>query len=159
MLQYWIPRLRYAKGVIGAVVILLWLASCSSSSSSLCPSGSPVATNGILANCSNHVTAPLSITSVGLPAGVVGNAYKTSLFQASGGTGGYMWSWSAAAGSSLPPGLSLVRLALTPPGQGDQAYITGTPTVAGTYHVVVSVTDFGSPPQHTVANYAIVISP
>jgi hypothetical protein len=159
MLKHWLAHLHYAGLVVAASVISLWLTSCGSGSSSgLCPS---VGTNGVLANCSNRTVPPaaLIITSGPLPAGVVGEIYNTSLFQASGGTGGYMWSWAAAPDSSLPPGLGLKRLALTPPGQGNQAYISGDPTAAGTYLVLITVTDFGSPPQRANANYKIVIVP
>ncbi len=157
MLKYRLTRLHYAGLVLGAGMISLWLASCGSSSG-VCPS---IGTDGVLANCSNRMVppAPLIITSGPLPGGVVGEAYNTSLFQASGGTGGYTWSWAAAAGSSLPPGLSLKRLVLTPPGQGNQAYISGNPAAAGTYLVIVTVTDFGSPSQRANATYKIIIAP
>jgi hypothetical protein len=157
MLKHWLAHLHYAGLVVAASVISLWLTSCGSSGGP-CPS---INTDGVLANCTNRTVppAPLIITSSPLPSGVVGEAYHTSLFQASGGTGGYMWSWAAAPGSLLPPGLGLKRLVLTPPGQGNQAYISGNPTAAGTYLVVITVTDFGSPPQRANATYKIVIAP
>lgn len=158
MQKYRLSLLPYAVLVVWAAMISLWFTSCGSSSV-LCPSTN---TDGILANCSNHTAPPpvrLSITSTPLPAGVVGEAYNTSQFQATGGTGGYVWSWGASPGSSLPPGLELRRLVLTPPGQGNQAYISGNPTAAGSYFVILTVTDFGSPPQSAEATYKIVIAP
>lgn len=157
MLKHWLAHLHAGLVVAAGIMISLSLTSCGSSSGP-CPS---IGTEGALANCSNRTVppAPLIITSGPLPAGVVGEAYNTSLFQASGGTGGYMWSWAAAPGSSLPPGLDLKRLALTPPGQGNQGYISGNPTAAGTYLVVITVTDFGSPPQRANATYKISIAP
>jgi hypothetical protein len=161
MLKYWLAHLHPAVLVVGTLVVSIWLTSCSSSSSGLCPTAPSIGPTGVLANCSNRTgpPAPLIVTSGPLPGGVVGEAYNTSLFQASGGTGGYTWSWAAAAGSSLPPGLSLMRLVLTPPGQGNQAYISGDPTAAGTYLVILTVTDFGYPSQRANATYKITIAP
>jgi putative Ig domain-containing protein len=85
-----------------------------------------------------------------LPEGVVGMAYSIVLF-AIGGDGGYSWSWSAVPGSSLPPGLTIVR----PHGQG---LISGTPTRAGTFHVLVTVIG-ASPSQSVTAGYTIKIGP
>lgn len=73
-------------------------------------------------------------------------------FAASGGVGADTWSWAPAAGSSLPPGLSISSGGL----------LSGTPTPstteAGSYNVVVTVTDSGSPPLPTSSNYTLVIS-
>jgi hypothetical protein len=81
-----------------------------------------------------------------------------------GGAQPYAWSWSAAAGSSLPPGLTL------PPGSVNvclfffhrffchlDGLISGTPTTAGTYNVVVNLSDAESPPMQTSAPYTITI--
>lgn len=114
-----------------------------------------------LTACNNSSTlapAPLMITSGPPPTAVVGKEYLSSLF-ASGGADGYTWSWSPAAGSSLPPGLSLMLLPLTPPGKGYQGAISGTPTTEGTFKVVVTVTDFEAPPQHARATYTITVVP
>lgn len=93
---------------------------------------------------------PVQITSGTPPGGEVSAAYSGGSFPlgASGGTPPYSWSWSAVAGSSTPPGLNVVGGA-----------ITGTPTTAGTYQVVVTVTDAGSPEQRVSANYSITIAP
>ncbi len=66
---------------------------------------------------------------------------------ATGGVSPYSWAWAAAANSSLPPGLNLT-----------QGVISGTPTTAGSYNVVVTVTDSESPPAQGSANYTIDIS-
>ena len=118
----------------------------------------------MLASCNSGSQAPpppatLSITTSSLPNGIVGRAYPGFLLGATGGSGGYSWSWFASAGSKLPPGLSLQQLILTPPGQGYQGTIIGVPTTAGTYSVVVTVKDFESPPQHASAVYAITVVP
>jgi hypothetical protein len=75
---------------------------------------------------------------------------RVSGFQltATGGTTPYTWIWVAAAGSSLPPGLTIVG-----------SLITGTPLPpAETHNVVVTVTDSSSPPASLSANYAITIN-
>lgn len=69
------------------------------------------------------------------PTGYVGSVYTTTTLTATGGNGGpYNWTWVAAAGSSLPSGLSL----------STGGAITGTPTTVGTYSVVVKATDSAS---------------
>jgi hypothetical protein len=109
----------------------------------------------------------LSITSGFPPNGTVGALYNPHLVRvcfprffchfitvygftlnASGGISPYVWSWTAAAGSSLPPGLTLTR-----------NIINGAPTSAGTYHVIVTVSDSETPPQQASANYTITINP
>ena len=75
------------------------------------------------------VTAPPAISTSSLPAGEVGIAYSQTL-AASGGTLPYVW--SLAAGSTLPPGLTL---------NGTSGLISGTPTAAGTYPVTVQLSD------------------
>jgi hypothetical protein len=91
---------------------------------------------------------PLSITSGALPDGRVGAAYGANgsgfTLAASGGVAPYVWTWSAAAGSSLPPGLNLSGSA-----------IAGAPTTKGSFAVVVRVTDSASPPSQTTANSAV----
>jgi len=66
---------------------------------------------------------------------------------ATGGVQPYTWTWIAAASSSLPPGLTL-----------SNALIDGTPTAAGSYNVIVTVTDSASPGHQVTANYMIVIA-
>jgi Putative Ig domain/Galactose oxidase, central domain len=65
---------------------------------------------------------------------------------ATGGVGGHTWSWAPVAPSSLAPGLDIAS-----------GEISGTPTAAGTYQVSVTVTDTGSPPAQTSANYTITV--
>jgi hypothetical protein len=117
----------------------------------------------------------LTITSGAPPNGIVGTSYGGTHvvnppyhFQFTGfpltateGTPGYSWSWAAAPGSSLPPGLSVSVLVF---GGGDRCCISvpvigGTPTAAGIYDVVVTVTDSASPPVQMSASYTITISP
>jgi hypothetical protein len=118
----------------------------------------------------------LSITS-GSPAnGKVGNTYGSLLgscrfffvanyygaaLSASGGMGTYSWSWAAAAGSSLPPGLSVSNrfTCFRNPLTHIPARIAGVPTAAGTYHVIVTVSDSGTPAQQASTNYTITIDP
>ncbi len=99
---------------------------------------------------------PLTITSGAPPDGTLGAGYGGSgngfSLTASGGLTPFTWSWVAAAGSALPPGLSL----------SSNGVISGTPTTttAGTYQVIVTVTDSETPPIQTTANYAInIIAP
>jgi putative Ig domain-containing protein len=97
------------------------------------------------------VISALSITTTQaqIPAGVVGNPYNAAI-AATGGTTPYAWSWTAQAGSSLPPGLGIN------PGTGA---ITGTVGGSGgTYNVTVSVADSGAPQQNASANFSITIT-
>lgn len=66
---------------------------------------------------------------------------------ATGGIPPFTWTWVAAANSSLPPGLTLAN-----------GNITGKPTLAGTYDVIVTVTDSESPANQVTAPYQIVIA-
>ena len=86
------------------------------------------------ATLSITIEAAIAITTPSLPTGAKGETYSATLV-ASGGTGTYTWTWAAAAGSSLPPGLTL---------GSSTGMITGTPTTAGTYSVVITVTDSAS---------------
>jgi probable HAF family extracellular repeat protein len=106
----------------------------------------------------------LAITSGEPPNGTAGSDYSGSrkvcfLTQcvfiggfhqtASGGVAPYTWSWAAATGSSLPPGLFLLRA----------GFIAGQPTTPGVYNVVATVTDSESPAAHVSVNYTISIAP
>ncbi len=103
----------------------------------------------------------IAITSAALPGGTVGSQYSPrrvcrgyrcftlygfSLL-ASEGLGNFTWAWAAAPGSSLPPGLSLTG-----------NVIGGTPPVGsvGSYHVIVTATDGGTPAAQ--ANFPYTIS-
>jgi hypothetical protein len=79
------------------------------------------------------VNSSLSLAPATLAGGDQGILYQPQQLVASGGTIPYgNWNWTPAPSSSLPPGLSLDPSAGT---------ITGTPTAAGTYTFIVSVTD------------------
>ena len=93
--------------------------------------------NGIINNSGTlpdniEGTAPPSITTTALADGAENTAYNATL-EASGDP--TSWTWSAAAGSNTPPGLTL----------NNDGTITGTPTAAGTYSFTVTATnDYGS---------------
>ena len=72
--------------------------------------------------------SPLGLAPLVLPAGVVGTAYSSTL-GASGGTAPY--SYQLAAGSGLPPGLTL-----SPTGT-----LSGTPLYPGLFQVGIAATD------------------
>src|SRR5215467_7075074 len=107
-----------------------------------CGGGSSVTT-------SSPPPQPLTITSVAPPSGTTGTVYAGSgfLLTASGGKGSYSWSWAPASGSTFPPGLNL-----------SNATISGTPTQANTYNVVITVADSQTPPAHTSNPYTITIA-
>jgi probable HAF family extracellular repeat protein len=122
----------------------------------------------------------LVITSPPPPNGIVGATYGEAHFienegcmltyfgwlpSATGGTPGYQWSWAAAPGSSLPPGLTDSSVSRTCGGSTrccvtvtSPPHINGRPTAAGTYHVIVTIVDSASPPAQISANYTIVIA-
>ena len=91
----------------------------------------------------------LVITSSSPPSGTVGATYASGGFSltASGGAMPYWWSWVAAPGSALPPGLTLTN-----------GVISGTPTASNTYNVVITVADSQNPSVQTPANYTITVS-
>ncbi len=91
----------------------------------------------------------LVITSGSPPSGTVGASYASGGFSltASGGATPYTWSWVAASGSALPPGLTLTN-----------GVISGTPTASNTYDVVITVTDSQNPSVQTPANYTITVN-
>ena len=113
-------------------------------------SGSPAVQQ--TANYPIQITAPvtLSITSTSPPVGTVGAVYGTGQgfpVTATGGVTPYTWSWTAAKGSSLPPGLSL-----------SNGSISGTPTQVGSYQVILTVTDSELPSAQATTNTTIVIA-
>jgi hypothetical protein len=83
-----------------------------------------------------------------------------------GGIPPYNWSWAPATGSKLPSGLGIANPSSTSGclHQDPQdnvlhvACIAGTPTQPGTYQVVVTMTDSGSPSVQTSTAYSITIS-
>lgn len=66
-----------------------------------------------------------------------------------GGKQPYSWKWAGATGSALPPGLMLSATGL----------IDGAPMTAGSYRVVVTVSDSSTPPAQTSVNYTIMVAP
>jgi len=93
----------------------------------------------------------LTIVSLAPPDGTLGSTYAGTQgfsFSATGGVAPYVWSWTAAAGSSLPPGLSLFS---------DTGVVSGTPTTVGVYHFTVSVRDSSSPAIQTSVTYPITV--
>lgn len=91
------------------------------------------------------LTAPLSVTTVSLPNGVVGTPYADAV-AVNGGATPYAWSVSAG---SLPPGLAL------DPATGA---IAGTPTETGAYTFSVQVTDSSSPLKMASQQYEVTIA-
>jgi hypothetical protein len=85
--------------------------------------------------------AALAVTTTSLPDGTVGTAYAQSL-AATGGLTPYLW-----VGGEPPPGLVL----------GQDGTLSGTPTAAGTYAVVVSVVDDSAPTQVVDVSLPLVI--
>ena len=90
----------------------------------------------------------VTITTASLPIGTVGTAYGPQTLNATGGTNPYSWSWSAASGSGLPPGLML----------SSSGVITGTPAASGTFTVAVQAQDSSSPKQSGSKSLSIVIN-
>jgi large repetitive protein len=92
----------------------------------------------------------LAITSATPPSGGVGTSYAGSGFSltASGGIAPYHWSWVAASGTSLPAGLNLSTSGL----------ISGTPQVASTYDVTVTVSESSSSHWQVSADYQIAVA-
>ena len=90
------------------------------------------------------VATPLSITTVNVPQGHVGNSFSASV-NVAGGTPPY--AWSLAAGS-LAPGLTL---------SGSSGLISGTPSAIGTYTFTIRVLDRGSPVQQAERTYNLDI--
>ncbi len=90
---------------------------------------------------------PLTINSSTIPSGMIGSAYS-NLLQASGGVAPY--TWSTAVGSALPAGLTL---------SPTTGLISGTPTVSGTFPLIVTVADAENPLQTKSASLSIVIAP
>jgi hypothetical protein len=132
-----------------------------------------------MASVTVTTAAALTITNGNPPDGTVGQRYDPRFaticfpfpncrrvkvygfpLTATGGVPPTTWSWAPAMGSSLPPGLTAANHA---PGCGvffsRPSCIIGNPTMPGTFNVVVTVTDAGSPSVQTNANYTITIAP
>ena len=116
-------------------------------------------------------TAGLRITSGPPPSGTVGRAYDFRCAQippcnvfeagysltAAGGVPPYSMHWAGAPGSSVPPGLGVFAAPNFLCINVKLPAICGKPTVAGTYHVIVTVADSSSPRLHASATYSITI--
>lgn len=77
-----------------------------------------------------------------------------------GGVQPYKWSWAPAPGSSLPPGLGIETVFVSG-STGCCFFVTGiggSPTAAGSFEVVVTVSDSASPPAQASAQYGINIA-
>lgn len=123
---------------------------------------------------------PLADVSGDLPIGLVGQSYLRGPCAAGNGSGvatcpqgvplivsggipPFTWTWIAAAGSSLPPGLSIATgtigasggASMSPPIIG--AIVGGSPTTPGTYDVIVNVTDSEVPAKTVATNRKIQI--
>jgi hypothetical protein len=97
----------------------------------------------------------LRITSAVLPQAVLKETYGGGsgfYVTAAGGVPPYRWTWTAAPGSTLPPGLNF---ASNPDGTGT---ISGIPTNAGPYGVMVTVTDSEKPPVQKIGTYIITVA-
>ena len=102
------------------------------------------ATAGLSISINN--SAPLQITTSGLPTGVINTLYSNAFLSASGGIQPYTWS---IVSGSLPPGLTLT------PSTGQ---ISGTPTSQGTFNFTAKVTDSSNPNQSATASLSITIN-
>jgi hypothetical protein len=94
--------------------------------------------------------APVVITTSSLPNGIVNSPGYSATLASTGGATPITWSWTAQAGSTLPPGLVLA------PATG---VISGTPTSAGTFNVSVTATDSSAPALTASKNLSITIIP
>jgi hypothetical protein len=92
------------------------------------------------------------LNAASLPAGNQNLAYPQQQLVASNGVPPYSnWTWVAAPGSSLPPGLSL---------NVSSGIITGAPTAAGTFSFIVSVSDsLGATASQTYSISVIAAGP
>lgn len=90
-------------------------------------------------------SAPLSISTTGLPSGVVGQAYNGVVLQSAGGNPPVTWSISAG---SLPSWASL---------NASTGAITGTPNAAGATTFTVKATDSSVPAQSATKQLSITV--
>jgi hypothetical protein len=100
---------------------------------------------------SGHVSltirpGPFSFAGGAFPSGNVGVVYVDYGPPPKGGTTPYQF---AVVSGSVPPGLTFYS----------NGSMTGTPTTAGTYTLLVQATDSSIPPQTATATYTITINP
>jgi hypothetical protein len=91
-------------------------------------------------------SAPLTITTTGLPQGVINTPYQNGVLTASGGVQPYTWSISSG---SLPGWATL---------NASTGAITGTPNATGTTNFTVKVTDSSSPANTATAPLSITVN-
>ena len=89
------------------------------------------------------VVGPVTVSTAGLPQGVLGKSYSESLGGA-GGTGAFSWSVSQG---SLPPGFTL-----SPDG-----VLSGTPTTVGTTTFKVQLANAGPPAQFAAKTFTLPV--
>ncbi len=99
--------------------------------------------NSVSRNYSLIVVTPLTLASAPLPSGTINEAYPTqTLAPANGGTGPYTYGLTG-----LPSGLIF---------NTTTRQITGTPTVAGVFPLVLTATDANA--KTVTANYSITVN-
>ena len=133
---------------IGIIALALALAGCGGSSTapSANASGPPAGNASPPPPTGTPAPTPVTITTSGLPAGTVGNAYAATL-TASGGTSPYKW---ALTGGSLPAGLSL---------DAASGALAGTPSAtANQTSLTFQVSDSSSTPQTASATFSLTVS-
>ena len=105
-----------------------------------------LAAAAVLAGCGGGgSTATETITGASPPPGLTGAAYSGYTFTTSGG-GAPPFRWSESG--SMPPGLTL----------SSSGQLSGTPAMAGTYPIVVTVADSSASPLTAVAAVSLLIN-
>lgn len=131
-------RSRYVGTLVLALSLLIGLASCDKSDEG---GGSGDGGGG-----GGPGPTPLQITTASLPTGTSGTAYSVTL-QATGGTPGYLWGLLPAS-DPLPTGMTLSLAGV----------LSGTPTQAGTFALVVRVQDSAAPLAQANTNLSLTIN-
>lgn len=104
------------------------------------------ASTALAINIASATPTALSTSSAGVGKGVVGQAYAGS-FSANGGTSPYTWTLQSG---SLPPGVAF---------NGSTGSLSGMPTTAGSYTLIVQAKDSSATPQTASASASIPIGP
>ncbi len=110
--------------------------------------------------CTEHSTqcVCIIITGIGTECFISLHGFPLT---ATGGTQPYNWSWAAAAGSSLPPGLTISSISILNANRKccvSAIGVGGNPTTAGSYDVIVTVTDSAVPPANASQGYTVQIA-